>query len=149
MHAHKSTERIHRFEAICRENGLPITVQRRVLIDAIVRTDKHPTAEELWDHAREILPDISRTTVYRILDAFVDLGLVNRVPHPRGATRFDGNVDPHHHIICTRCERVHDVHEPVCSNLRQPEQLPPGFQLQSCSVLFLGLCQDCQRLTQN
>jgi Fur family peroxide stress response transcriptional regulator len=149
MEPQLASERIHRFETLCRENGLPITVQRRVLIDAIVRTDKHPTAEQLFEHAREILPDISRTTVYRILDAFVRLGLVSRVPHPRGASRFDGNVDPHHHAFCTECERVFDVSEPLCADMPRPKALPEGFQLSSCSVLFLGTCKDCNAPARN
>ena len=144
MHTHKANQRIQRFEAVCREHGLPITVQRRVLIDAVVRTDDHPTAEELWARAREVLPDISRTTVYRILDTFVDLGLVERVPHPRGAARFDGNTEPHHHLICTKCKQVFDAHDPICAYMGAPADAPEGFDVHSCSVLFLGVCRACR-----
>lgn len=144
MQPQLASERIHRFEALCRDNGLPITVQRRVLIDAIVRTDSHPTAEELFEHARGILPDISRTTVYRILDAFVRLGLVTRVPHPRGASRFDGNVDPHHHAVCTDCGRVFDIAGPRCEDVPRPRDLPEGFAYTGCAVLFMGQCRDCK-----
>jgi Fur family peroxide stress response transcriptional regulator len=149
MESRPASERIHRFEALCRDNGLPITVQRRVLIDAIVRTDTHPTAEELFEHARCVLPDISRTTVYRILDTFVRLGLVSRVPHPRGATRFDGNVDPHHHAVCTACSRVFDITGPRLQDLPRPRDLPEGFEYSGCAVLYLGRCLSCRKQGMN
>ena len=143
MESEEVSRRMHEFETVCRENGLPITTQRRVLIEALLRTDKHPTAEELWNAAQRVLPDISRTTVYRVLDTFVDLGLALRVPHPGSPARFDGNVEPHHHIACRRCHRVFDVFEPQCEALPKPKDAPLGFRVESCSVLYVGTCRDC------
>ena len=149
MNPRRTREQAERLETLCRDHGLPVTVQRRVVMSAILHNANHPTAEELFEHARGVLPGISRTTVYRILDAFIGLGLVARVPHPRGACRFDGQVEPHHHAICTECERVFDVEEPPCASLAQSKSLPKGFQLSSCSILFLGSCADCRARTRN
>ncbi len=143
MQPRETARRVRDFEMACRERGLPITVQRRVLMDAIVRTETHPTADELWELAKARIPGISRTTVYRVLDTFVDLGLVRRLPHPRGATRFDGDVSPHHHAVCTSCENVYDVQEANCAALPPPADLPLGFVIEGCAILFLGTCRDC------
>lgn len=138
-------DRVHRCEAVLREHGLPITVQRRVLIETLLATDQHPTAEELFEVARESLPAISRTTVYRVLDTLVDLGLALRVPHPAGATRFDGDTTPHNHAACRRCGRVFDVFDPDQSGAPTPVGLPAGFAVEGYAVLFTGTCVSCQR----
>lgn len=149
MNPRRTREQAEHLEALCRDHGLPVTVQRRVVLDAILKNDSHPTADELYEHARGTLPGISRTTVYRILEAFIGLGLVARVPHPRGACRFDGCVEPHHHAICTECERVFDVQEPPCSGLAKPKALPKGFRLSSCTILFTGTCASCSAPVRN
>ena len=145
MQPEEISRRVKVFETACREHGLPITTQRRVLIEALLQTDKHPTAEELWTAAQRVLPDISRTTVYRVLDTFVDLGIAIRVPHPGSPARFDGNVEPHHHIACLRCKRVFDAFEAECDAMPRPADTPPGFRIEGCSVLYTGTCRECLR----
>lgn len=144
MHPHDEPDWMRRFEAACRERGLPVTVQRRVLLDALVRTDAHPTADELWESARERIPGLSRTTVYRVLETLVGLGLARRLPHPRGAARFDGDVSPHHHAVCVLCDRVYDVSEPAGASLPRPKGLPAGYRLEGCTILYVGRCRECQ-----
>lgn len=145
MEAEEVSRRMQRFETVCRERGLPITTQRRVLIRALLQTNRHPSAEELWNAAQQELPDISRTTVYRVLDTFVDLGLAIRVPHPGSPARFDGNVEPHHHVACLRCRRVYDAFDPDCAVMPRPNDAPPGFRIEGCSVLYTGTCRECLR----
>jgi len=144
MHSHEVVERLRAFEVACHAHGLPVTAQRRVVYESLMGTDRHPTAEQLWEVAREELPELSRTTVYRVLETLVAAGLALRVPTPGAVAHFDANVVPHHHAYCTRCACVFDAAAFDGEPPVRPHGLPSGFRVESCAVLFLGICADCR-----
>jgi Fe2+ or Zn2+ uptake regulation protein len=57
------------FERICRERRLPLTVQRRAILQAILGREDHPTADQIHAQIRMQLPDVLRTSVYASADA--------------------------------------------------------------------------------
>lgn len=67
-----------RLEALCRERGLPVTVQRRVIFAALLDHDDHPTVDRVFADVKNRIPGVSRTTVYRTLETLADLGTVRR-----------------------------------------------------------------------
>lgn len=96
-----------------RSRGLPLTVQRRAVFeDLLARTD-HPTADQVHDSVRSRMPGMSRTTVYRVLEALVRLGSARRVCHFGPAVRYDANIGRHDHLVCSACDRVIDVEADV------------------------------------
>ena len=133
------------FEARCREAGFPLTVQRRVILEEMLRRDDHPTAEQVYDAARARVPEISRGTVYRTLEYLVQLGAIGRAHHLGPVMRFDSNIDHHHHLICTRCNRVLDFEDEQLNNLPLPHCEHSGFRVTDYSIHFTGLCAECQQ----
>jgi Fur family peroxide stress response transcriptional regulator len=132
-----------RLAEACRRQGLPLTQQRRVVLELLVASAAHPTADELFGAAQQVLPGVSRTTIYRVLETLVELGLARRVAHPGGSVRFDARTDRHHHLICTGCGRVRDLDAPALDRLSPPGGLG-GFEVQDYSVHFSGLCRECR-----
>ena len=130
-------------QTLCRQHGLPVTAQRRAVLEALVAREDHPTADQLFEVVRMRLPDISRTTVYRVLETLVRVGAVQRVSHLGSAVRYDAFTEPHHHLVCVRCERLLDVVDPALDGLHPPAQLPPGFEILDYSVHFRGVCSNC------
>lgn len=117
-------------ERALRERGLPVTVQRQIVFGAMASSEDHPTADEIFDRVKVHLPNISRTTVYRILDAFVQLRLINKVCHPGSAARFDAKPHRHHHLMCVRCERILDLdHEEGAHKITWPAGRAHGFDI--------------------
>ncbi len=136
-------KRLRAFEDRCREAGLPLTVQRRVILEAMVLRDDHPTAEQIYDAIRVRVPEISRATVYRVLELLVQLGAIGRAHHLGSAARFDSNTEHHHHMVCVRCNRVLDFHDPRLDDLPSPDEARTGFQTIDYSIHFTGLCGEC------
>src|SRR5690606_4129269 len=108
------------FEVVCRDKGVPLTIQRRSVLEALVRRDDHPTADQIFEDVHRMVPGISRTTVYRVLEALVDAGVAQRVCHPGAAARFDSRTERHHHLVCIRCEKVLDIMVPSLDALLMP-----------------------------
>jgi Fur family transcriptional regulator, peroxide stress response regulator len=144
-HSELSRNRIEEFETLCRQQGLPLTVQRRIILAALLHRADHPAADQIFDVVKEQIPGVSRTTVYRVLETLVRLGLVEKTYHPSAMVRFDPNMQHHHHLVCTHCEKIVDIDEPVLQPLPLPDSRRTGFAITDYSVYFKGLCAECQQ----
>lgn len=148
MQERDRTERLRQFEALCRSKGLPLTVQRRTILEIVLERDDHPTADWIYDVAQERIPGVSRTTVYRVLDTLVDLGVARRVLQTGTAARFDGKTHRHHHLICSQCGGIADLDAPNLDRLPVPTENLEGFQVDDYTVQFSGTCADCRKMRQ-
>ena len=121
--------------------------KRDAILTALRSTTAHPTAQEVWDILRETNPGISLSTVYRNLGEFVADGTAIRVPSNDGKDRFDGNINPHTHFVCSRCGRVTDIRyhsDPAADPAMDAEaEEMTGFKVHGHEVTFRGLCTDC------
>ena len=132
------------FERRCREQGLSLTAQRRLVYQCLAGRRDHPTADQVFEETRRALPEISKATVYRVLETLVEVGVVRKVNHPDSAARFDGNPRRHHHLVCTACGRIADVEE-TGLKLRIPAGISGGrFKITDYSINFQGVCAPCQ-----
>lgn len=137
--------RLSKLESLCRQRGIPLTVQRRDILKAVLERDDHPTADQVYESAQDRIPGLSRTTVYRVLETLVDLGLIRRLHHAGGVARFDGKVHRHHHLVCNVCHQVTDVEGPLFDDLALPPGEEHGFEIEDYSVHFFGVCPECRR----
>lgn len=144
----KIESRLKQFESLCRERGLPLTVQRCDIFRAVLERDDHPTADQVYEAVRGGIPGLSLTTVYRVLDTLVGLGVIRRLHHPGAGTRFDGKVHRHHHLICTKCHKVVDIESPSLDGLELPAGYEEEFEIDDYAVHFFGICAACRRATQ-
>ena len=132
-------------EQICRRHALPLTVQRRMILEALAPRSDHPTADEILAEVRERAPEISRTTVYRVLEAFVRVGVARKVCHPGAAARYEIVRDRHHHLVCLVCGRMTDFEDPRLDQLPLPDSKTNGFEVADYSIQFRGICARCAR----
>jgi Fur family transcriptional regulator, peroxide stress response regulator len=139
------SSRLAEFEAECRRRGLAVTIQRRTVFGELAARKDHPTADQVFDAVRGRLPDLSRTTVYRVLETLVAAGLARKVHHAGGVARFDPMTGRHHHLVCDACGRLVDLDDSMVPPLRLPETSRTGFRIKDYSVSFTGLCPDCAK----
>lgn len=139
------TEATETLRGECRTRGLPLTAQRKVVFDVLRSRFDHPTADEMYDAVRRRLSGVSRATVYRILATFVEWGIAGKVFSGSRGSRFDGNVHPHDHLHCTRCDRVDDCAGQAARISRPRDAQRRGFLIRGYSVVFQGLCSECSR----
>lgn len=127
-----------------RDNGLKITPQRRVILDLLAGDDSHPTAEQVYQRVLEVMPDISRTTVYNTLRELSDMGELTPVQDlSDGGLRYDTNNEAHHHLYCVKCHTLIDVNRDFEGVHLSPGETS-GYRILSRQVTFYGICPDCQ-----
>ena len=129
-------------EELCRLHALPLTFQRRVILEALSVRSDHPTADQLFDSLRRRIPELSRTTVYRTLETFARVGVARKVCHPGAAARYELNTQRHHHLVCLSCEAIVDLKDTSLDGLPLPSG-KFGFSVADYSIQFRGLCPDC------
>ena len=120
------------------------TVQRRIVLDAVVALRNHPTAEAVYEAVTKKYPAISRATVYRNLSLLSEQGLLRHIAVPDAADRFDHTVSPHYHIKCKKCGCIHDIPMPYLSNIDGAAGDMASFTEISHDILFYGVCPDCK-----
>jgi Fur family peroxide stress response transcriptional regulator len=100
--------------------------------------------DQVFDDVKERLPGISRTTVYRTLETLADLGLARRTNHFGAFARFDANMEQHHHLVCTLCNKVSDFQYSGLTIGTPPEVRGSGFVVSDFSIYFEGYCSNCR-----
>lgn len=128
-----------------RRAGLPLTVQRRAVYAALGPRRDHPTAEAIYEEVRGRVPGMSRTTVYRVLETLVGLGLARRACHSGAAARYDPVVERHDHAVCTVCGLVEDVEAEGRGEVEAPRKTASGFRIDDYSIYYQGVCGPCRR----
>lgn len=130
-------------ETHCRSNAIPLTPQRRVIMDELARRDDHPTPDDLYRGVAERIPGISRTTVYRVLDTLEQCGLITRVVTSEAVARFDADTTFHLHGLCVVCRRVLDLPPSPIDGIRFEPGAMSGFTPTKISIVVSGTCAAC------
>ena len=121
--------------------------KRDAILSCLRQTTEHTSADWVYAKLKPEIPDLALGTVYRNLTLFKDQGLIASLGTVGGVERFDGNVTPHVHFICTACHRVTDL-----SQIQVPEELnasasrASGGQVESCQLTFRGRCAGCKEI---
>jgi len=131
------------FAKAIRRSGVKLTSQRIEIFREAARTGEHPCIETVFKNVRRRLPTVSLDTVYRTMDLFRDLGLISTLRGLDGRVRFDANIQPHHHFICTRCGSALDLSGLKIDGLEAPKSAPGLGRVESVHVEFRGICRAC------
>lgn len=131
------------FRELAWKCGLAATHQRQVIYEAIVAAPGHYSAEQIFSGVRKRIPSISLATVYNNLRLFVEHGLLREVSPHTSTLLVEGNLEPHHHLVCTRCKAVQDVEGDFINYKKLSQQAPRGFDLTQPLVEVFGICRQC------
>lgn len=122
-----------------------LTKQRHSVLQVIRDSDKHLTANEVFEYARRLLPGISFATVYNSLRYLKNEGLIGEVCFGTEAARYDRNLTRHDHAICSSCGKLVDIEIPLPPALMQKAAGLCKFETQSIELILRGLCPDCSK----
>lgn len=128
-----------------KEKGYKVTPQRIAVYDILKNTKEHPSVDMLYSKLQPIYPTMSLATVYKSLEVFKELGLVQELNVGEDKFRYDANVNQHPHIICMACGKVEDVDDEMLFDLVDQVSNKTGYQLVSQQLYFFGYCPNCKK----
>ena len=121
-----------RIEQLCKDKGLKMTGQRRVIAQVLSAAQDHPDAEELHKRAASIDDRISLATVYRTVRLFEEAQILERHDFRDGRARFETAEDGdghHHHIINVRTGEVVEFEDESLEALKRRIAEDLGFKI--------------------
>ncbi|HJS28156.1 MAG TPA: Fur family transcriptional regulator [Anaerolineales bacterium] len=140
------TDQIENLTTGLETRGYRLTAARRVIIESLVASGGHITADELASQVRQNSPTIGRMTVYRTLEILCEVGAIHPIYQGTGAARFilmpEGS---HHHLICNRCHAVIEFEDCEAGQLAQVLSERFNFLVSGHLLELHGLCADCAR----
>lgn len=124
--------------------ALKYSRQRESIKLYLMNTKEHPTADMVYQHVRKEYPKVSLGTVYRNLNLLVELGEVVKVDYGDGYDHFDGNVQPHYHVVCTSCNSVEDLEMESIDHIKTIANASYHGVILGHRTVFYGLCEHCK-----
>ena len=125
--------------------GHPLTSQRRLLLELIRQADGHVDAKELYRRASSKDEFISPATVYRSLNLFKQLGLVDerRLGQVRCYYEIKQTLE-HQHLVCRGCGKIIEFESPLIRKLVDRIQRNHRFNVTKAELYLEGYCEQCK-----
>jgi Fe2+ or Zn2+ uptake regulation protein len=126
--------------------GHPLTVQRRLLLELLRQAEGHIDAKELYRRASARDESVSPATVYRSLNLFKQLGLIDERRLGKVRCYYEIRQSPEHqHLVCRGCGRVIEFQNPLVGKLIKSVQREHGFNVTKAELYLEGYCPGCEK----
>jgi Fur family ferric uptake transcriptional regulator len=124
--------------------GHTLTSQRHLLLELLRDAKGHIDAKELYRRASERDESISQATVYRSLNLFKELGLVDQMRLGQVRCYYEIKQSPgHQHLICQGCGKVLEFQNSHFSKLIKAVRDKYGFNVTKAELYLEGYCSEC------
>jgi len=135
------------FNQYLRENGKLYSKQREQILDVFLKTEQHPTINDLHDLVKKRDPKIGLATVYRTMEVICDAGLARKVDFGGSANRYEHkyNHQHHDHLVCLKCGRIIEVMSPGIEKLQERLAKKHEFSAVRHRMEIFGFCSSCNR----
>lgn len=111
-----------------------LTKKREAILDVLKKQKKALSAAEV--HA--LVPNVDLATVYRNLEYFTNEKVIKKLQLGSQEARFEFQHEPHHHAVCTECERV--IHFTAPDEKIKKLLGIADFQVDELEVTVRGIC---------
>lgn len=127
------------------EAGYRVTRQRAMILDAVCAGDGHTPFGEIYMRVRQTDRSIDRSTVYRALHLFVELGLVLPADTGGDETYYEvARTEPHHHLVCRECGQQWEISDAALQAMFGEVEQRHGFQVATDHLVLFGRCAECR-----
>ncbi|MBM4447110.1 MAG: transcriptional repressor [Chloroflexi bacterium] len=122
-----------------------VTAQRTLLLELLRQSGGHVDADELYRRARRKNSRISLSTVYRNLQLFKKLGLIEEHHFDEEHHHYEAKSGAEHqHLLCISCGKVVEFACPVSQKFRENIGKKYDFDIGDVEVHMTGLCSSCR-----
>ncbi len=116
-------------EQRCLDAGLKMTGPRKTILKVLGESQDHPSVEVVYERAKALDSSISIATVYRTLNMLDELDLVTRHEFNESFSRYETNMEHHHHLIDLETGQVIEFQNQELEILKEKIALEMGFEL--------------------
>lgn len=133
-------------ETLLRERGFKVTPQRTLLLQVMAGQTAYLDAEAIYELARTQDESVSLATVYRTLNLFAEIGLIEHryvePEHRREVFRLSAGPEQHY-LTCVRCGARVLIHADLLHRMARELVRRKGVSVVSACACFTGYCEKC------
>ncbi len=136
-------QQLEKLVSSLRDEGFRITPQRIAIVDYLLNTEAHPSAEQVHKVVQKKYPMVSLSTVYKTLDLLKEKKIVNEI-EVEGEARFDAHTDAHINLVCMRCGKIEDVDEDSLKEIQARVSRKSKYLILKGNFELYGYCSNCK-----
>ncbi len=128
-----------------KEKGIRRSEQRAKVLEVFLNTERHLTADQLYEIIRKKYPQIGYATVYRAMKVITGAGIAEEIDFGDGVKRFEHKYghEHHDHLICVGCGKFIEALSPQIEKLQKELAKEYGFNLLRHKMQLFGICRVC------
>jgi len=131
------------YVTLLKDNKLKATPQRLSIVEELY-THGHMNIDQLYNSLLEKFPSISLATIYKNINAMMDICFLAEVKLPNKKSVYELTKQEHSHVVCSKCGEVIDIKldkSTLCAQAKQESE----YILKSSSIVFDGICPSCNK----
>lgn len=136
-------QQLEKLVSSLRDEGFRITPQRVAIVDYLLNTDEHPSAEQIHKVVQKKYPMVSLSTVYKTLELLKEKKIVNEIERG-GEARFDAHTDSHLNLVCIKCGKIQDVDEDSLKDIQAKAARKSKYLILNGNFELYGYCSRCK-----
>ena len=127
----------------CRNAGIRMTGQRRLIIKVLENSEDHPDVETLFERSNKIDNKVSIATVYRTVKLLQNAGILEKLEFNDGRSRFEDAVRKHHdHLIDLDTGKVIEFFDEEIEHIQKKIANKLGYDLVGHKLELYGKKND-------
>ena len=127
-------------EEKCKNKGVRLTDQRKVIAKVMAETKDHPDVDELHKRISEIDKKISIATVYRTVKLFEESGILAKHEFKGGKARYEELNEGHHdHLIDVKSGEIIEFVDEEIEKLQKKVAEKYGYKLVDHKLELYGI----------
>ena len=142
--------RLEKIKKQLHSSSYKLTPQREATVRVLLEHEEdHLSAEDVYLLVKEKAPEIGLATVYRTLELYTELKIVDKINFGDGVSRYDlrkeGATHFHHHLVCIECGSVEEIQEDLLEDVESIVEERWNFIIKDHRLTFHGICRNCQK----
>jgi Fur family ferric uptake transcriptional regulator len=119
-----------KIEDKCKQRGVRLTDQRRLIAKVMSQSSDHPDVDELHKKISKIDEKVSIATVYRTVKLFEESGIIEKHDFKGGKARYEQSPDIHHdHLIDVNTGEIVEFVDEEIEKLQKKVAEKLGYKL--------------------
>lgn len=125
--------------------GHRLTPQREAVLRVLAGATEHPSAEQIYEQARQRCRSTSRATVYNTIGVLKRLGEIEELDFGGTGHRYGAHSPAHDaHLVCTRCGRIDDYERTELLAALDAAAAASDYRVSARRLYFYGECPACR-----
>ena len=132
--------------AVLKSNEMRITPARRLMLQYVLdNSTKQISLKEFQEFMEDNMPGVDRSSIYRNLEAFKKLDIIQELNLPTVGKRFQYIFDRrvHDYFICKSCGKLNRGNKELFQKIEAALKEVHGFSKANLSMVFYGKCGNC------